>query len=80
MKSQGFVIHDVVGDGNCLFRAIADQIEGDEHQHRKYRQIAVNHVAKYEAHFQGFMDKTEDINNYLNKMKFDGTLVDILSL
>jgi len=73
LKSQGFVIHDVVGDGNCLFRTIADQIEGDEHQHRKYRQIAVNHLAKYKAHFQAFMDKTEDINSYLNKMKLDGT-------
>jgi len=49
MKSQRFAIYDIVGDGNCLFRAIADQIEGDEHQHRKYRQIAVDHMAKYKA-------------------------------
>jgi len=30
-------------------------------------------MAKYETHFQGFMDRIEDINNYLNKMKLDGT-------
>ncbi len=28
---------DVEGDGNCLFRSIADSIEGDEKYHLKYR-------------------------------------------
>jgi len=73
MKSQGFVIHNVVGDGNCLFRAIADQIESDEHLHREFRQIPVNHVAIYKAYMQAFIDETEDIDSYLNKMKLDGT-------
>ena len=28
---------DIDGDGNCLFRAIADQVDGDESFHHLYR-------------------------------------------
>lgn len=39
-------MRDVKGDGNCLFRSIADQIDGDEDMHGIYRNIAVEYIDK----------------------------------
>lgn len=33
---------EVKGDGNCLFRSISDQIEGNDINHQFYRKAAVN--------------------------------------
>lgn len=30
LESKGFQLKEVYGDGNCLFRAVSDQIFGDE--------------------------------------------------
>ena len=30
-------VYEIEGDGNCLFRAIADQLDGDQSQHDQYR-------------------------------------------
>ena len=32
------------GDGNCLFRSVADQIEGNENNHAFYRKSAVKNL------------------------------------
>jgi OTU domain-containing protein 3 len=38
MKETGLMLRDVVGDGNCLFRSVSDQVDGDESLHRIYRE------------------------------------------
>ena len=30
-------VFEIEGDGNCMFRAIADQLDGDQNQHYQYR-------------------------------------------
>jgi OTU domain-containing protein 3 len=42
---------NINGDGNCLFRAIADQLEGNESHHQKYREMAVDHILKNEQKY-----------------------------
>lgn len=37
-------IRNVESDGNCLFRAIADQIDGDQNDHLIYRALAVSEI------------------------------------
>ncbi len=37
----GVAIKEVGGDGNCLFRSLADQVEGLEDRHATYRQRIV---------------------------------------
>lgn len=37
IKELGIELRDVGGDGNCLFRSVADQVDGDESLHRIYR-------------------------------------------
>lgn len=37
-------VMEIDGDGNCMFRAIADQLEGDERMHFNYRNEAVDFI------------------------------------
>lgn len=44
IKQIGLQLRDVGGDGNCLFRSISDQIEGEESMHLMYRKEACLHM------------------------------------
>ncbi|KNA11224.1 hypothetical protein SOVF_137140 isoform C [Spinacia oleracea] len=37
-------IVQVTADGNCFFRALADQLEGNEEEHGKYRRMVVQYI------------------------------------
>ena len=45
LEVLGFVTRDVDGDGNCQFRAVADQLWRDEARHRQVREAAVGWLA-----------------------------------
>ena len=65
---------EVDGDGNCLFRAIADQIEGDEEKHEAFRADCVEYIENNKEHYKMFLDDdTEDIDEYLNNMRTNTT-------
>jgi len=66
-------MRDVDGDGNCLFRSIADQIEGVEANHRKYRDMGVQHMKDNKDFFKFFLDEKEDFDKYLKDMDENGT-------
>ena len=69
LNSQGFVVNHIIGDGNCLFRSIADIIVGDQEKHSRYRRLAVQHISAHQNHFEGFLTSAEDtIPKYLEKM------------
>lgn len=61
------------GDGNCLFRSVADQLEGNEKLHRKYRQDAIDHITAHQDDFSPFIEDDETIDQYLSDMQKDGT-------
>ena len=41
---QGFLVQEIEGDGNCLFRSIADALDNDQEKHFRYRRLAVQHI------------------------------------
>jgi len=43
---MGLVLRDVEADGNCLFRAVADQLTGDEENYNKYRQLTIRQLKR----------------------------------
>ena len=66
------------GDGNCLFRAVADQLEGSESNQKKYRDNCVDYIQSHESEFKPFMeelkDKSQDpFKEYCKKMRKDST-------
>ena len=52
----------IAGDGNCLFRAIADQHAGNESLHVTYRDKAVEYIRTNKDAYVHFIldDKTPD--------------------
>ena len=46
----------VMGDGNCLFRAIAEQLDGNENLFCKYRASAVAEMQKNYKVYEEFRD------------------------
>ena len=43
-QSKGFEIRRMVEDGNCLFRAVADQVYGDSESHDMTRQLCMDYM------------------------------------
>ena len=58
-------------DGNCLFRAIADQLEGDERKHKSYRQKAIDFILANKDDFVPFIEDDETIEEYCADMAKD---------
>lgn len=52
-------LQHIDGDGNCLFRSIADQVEGVESNHAHYRQLACAHIAERSELYAPFIDGGE---------------------
>jgi OTU domain-containing protein 3 len=68
------MLKDVAGDGNCLFRSFADQIDGNETSHVFMRDEACNFMGKNEQFFRPFLDEDEEgtFENYLKAMRKNG--------
>ncbi|WAR04853.1 VL96-like protein [Mya arenaria] len=87
-RKEGYEVHDVSPDGNCMFAALVDQLEmyGDTRfDVRSLRETAVNWLKEHphlndgeNTHFQSFID--EDLDAYLQRMRMDGEWGDHLQL
>lgn len=44
-------LRDVTGDGNCLFRAFADQVDGNENTHVIMREEACKYMIEHQEFF-----------------------------
>uniref|UniRef100_A0A0R3RYK0 ubiquitinyl hydrolase 1 n=1 Tax=Elaeophora elaphi TaxID=1147741 RepID=A0A0R3RYK0_9BILA len=64
---RGLVIKPVRGDGACLFRAVADQIYGDEDMHDDVRRLCMDYMEKNSDHFSQFV--TEDFHDYIARKR-----------
>jgi OTU domain-containing protein 3 len=68
-RALGLKLRDVQGDGNCLFRAFADQLDGDQARHDYYRQLAVDYMHANPDDFAPFVDG--DFAAYCKRMRKD---------
>ncbi|KAK2448891.1 Cysteine proteinases superfamily protein [Trifolium repens] len=70
LDALGLRIVEVTADGNCFFRALADQLEGNEEEHRKYRSMVVKHILET---FEPFIEDEVPFDEYFQTMDNDGT-------
>ena len=56
LADLGLRIVPVAADGNCFFRAIAHQIEGDEEEHSRYREMVVEYIMQHREDFEPFVE------------------------
>ena len=69
LGALGLRIVPVAADGNCLFRAIAHQIEGDEEEHSRYRKMVVEYIMKHREDFEPFVEDNVNFDEYCESMK-----------
>mmetsp|Transcript_11871 Transcript_11871/g.26229 ORF Transcript_11871/g.26229 Transcript_11871/m.26229 type:complete len:245 (+) Transcript_11871:49-783(+) len=70
LGKAGLRIHKVKDDGNCLFRALAHQLLGDEEAHAGVRQEVVKQMKANREEYEVFMEAPWD--EYLNTIREDG--------
>lgn len=69
----GLKVIQVTADGNCFFRALADQLEGNEEEHKKYRSMVVQYIVKNREMFEPFIEDGVPFEEYCLSMEEDGT-------
>ncbi|XP_048335478.1 OVARIAN TUMOR DOMAIN-containing deubiquitinating enzyme 7 isoform X2 [Ziziphus jujuba] len=73
LDALGLQIVQVTADGNCFFRALADQLEGNEEEHMKYRSMVVQYILKNREMFEPFIEDDVPFDEYCQSMEKDGT-------
>ena len=68
-EKKGYTIKKMGEDGACLFRAVADQVYGDQEMHAVIRKSCVDYMAKNADYFSHYV--TEDFTTYLNRKRLD---------
>ena len=73
LSKLGLYLHDILGDGNCLFRALGDQLEGHEENHFKHRCDVVEYMVKHRDTFEPFVEDGVPFNRYISWLRKKGT-------
>ena len=71
LKTLGYYIREVDGDGNCLFRSVCEQLEGNENDYQKYRDICIDYMKSHKEDFQPFIEDDQTIDEYIEEMSKD---------
>jgi len=69
MRRKGYVIKKMGEDGACLFRAVADQLYGDEEMHQGVRTQCMDYIEGNADYFSQYM--TENFSDYVRRKRRD---------
>ncbi|PIA19622.1 cysteine proteinase, partial [Coemansia reversa NRRL 1564] len=72
LKKSGLYCKDMAGDGNCLFRALADQVDGSPEMHLRHRESVCDYMLRHPDEFSPFMDETCPFDHYVFNMRRPG--------
>lgn len=73
LRTRGLRIREVPGDGNCLFRALGDQLEGHSRNHLKHRQETVDYMIKHRQDFEPFVEDDVPFDRHVANLEKPGT-------
>eukprot|EP00903_Cladosiphon_okamuranus_P014076 g13083.t1 len=71
VEQIGCKIKFIEGDGNCLFRSLADQLEGRPQDHYTIRAKVMDHIERNRDAFEPYMEDDESFDNYMGRMRGD---------
>lgn len=80
-RTKGLEVKRMMEDGNCLFRAVADQVYGDSEGYDLVRQMCIDYMERERDHFSQFI--TEGFMSYCKRKRRDkvyGNNVEIQAL
>ena len=78
LRECGMVETHIDADGNCQFRALADQLFGDQECYAECRAAAINQLRSEPDRYREFI--TEDWETYVSRMENDGEWGDNITL
>uniref|UniRef100_A0ACD5Z863 Uncharacterized protein n=2 Tax=Avena sativa TaxID=4498 RepID=A0ACD5Z863_AVESA len=78
LGTYGLAEYQIEGDGNCQFRALADQIFRNPDYHKHVRKAVVKQLKEFRKHYEGYVPL--DYKVYLKKMKRSGEWGDHVTL
>lgn len=55
LSKLGLELRDITGDGNCCFRALSDQMQGNESHHLEYRKRVCQYMKQNKEEFEPFV-------------------------
>ncbi|XP_076763698.1 deubiquitinating enzyme A isoform X2 [Xylocopa sonorina] len=67
MRKMGFIVKKMGEDGACLFRAVADQVYGDQEMHSVVRKHCMDYIASNQEFFSHFV--AEDFSTYVDRKR-----------
>ncbi|BBN01541.1 OTU domain-containing protein 5 [Marchantia polymorpha subsp. ruderalis] len=68
-RAKNLEVRRMAEDGNCLFRAVADQVYGDAEMYDETRQMCIDYMEKERDHFSQFV--TESFTAYCKRKRRD---------
>ncbi|XP_013393286.1 OTU domain-containing protein 3-like [Lingula anatina] len=69
----GLELRDIPGDGNCLFRALGDQLEGHARNHYKHRLDTTEYMIQNKQDFEPFVEDDVPFERHIALLKKQGT-------
>ncbi|CAL8110515.1 unnamed protein product [Orchesella dallaii] len=73
LAALGLTIREMPGDGNCLFRALSDQLCGNSRNHLDYRRGVVQYMRDYRSDFEPFVEDDVPFDKYVHNLSQPGT-------
>ncbi|KAL1021116.1 hypothetical protein UPYG_G00009020 [Umbra pygmaea] len=73
LQALGLKLREVPGDGNCLFRALGDQLEGHSRGHLRLRQETVQYMKSHQHDFEPFVEDDVPFAQHLSNLSQLGT-------
>ncbi|KAH7325504.1 hypothetical protein B0J17DRAFT_681599 [Rhizoctonia solani] len=73
LRSMGLYAAPTLGDGNCLFRALSDQIYGTPNEHLTLRKEICAFMAGHKERFEAFVDDDRSWEQHISSMRNNGT-------
>lgn len=70
LKEMNLYAADTKGDGNCLFRALSDQLYGDAAHHYRLRQELCDYIEANPDRFRNYIEGSE-VGSYVRNMRQD---------
>jgi len=67
MRRKGYIIKKMGEDGACLFRAVADQLYGDEEMHQGVRSQCMDYIERNADYFSQYV--TENFDEYVRRKR-----------
>ncbi|XP_030624954.1 OTU domain-containing protein 3 isoform X2 [Chanos chanos] len=73
LQALGLKLREIPGDGNCLFRALGDQLEGHSQNHLRLRQETVQYMMSHRQDFEPFVEDDVPFTQHLSNLSQPGT-------